>query len=87
MGECLLTMDRPASAEVQLERALEIREGSAVPGPELAQTSFALARALWAGRGKRARALDLAHRARKLYETAGQESEAQTVSDWLRGRE
>ena len=71
-----------------LERALALR--TATPGDpvDLAATQMALARALWDGHADRARARDLATRARAAYAAAGggKERSLSEVDAWLRGR-
>jgi hypothetical protein len=74
-----------------LERALAIRTKDALP-PELAETRFALARAVWDARGDRARAVALANDARAGYAPdaarfGGEYAEAVAAIDaWLAAR-
>jgi hypothetical protein len=69
------------------ERALKVRESIAVAPDDIADTRFALARALWAGGGDRARALMLAKQARAEFATTTQRKDSEReVGDWLRDR-
>jgi serine/threonine protein kinase/tetratricopeptide (TPR) repeat protein len=82
-GQALLRMERPAEALAPLERALSLREAHAVPPVELAETRFALARALWESRGDRERATQLARVARSALEQPGSEGLRADVQEWL----
>lgn len=67
LGKDLIDQRRPAEAARTLEKALAIREQSE-PNPEMvAETRFALARALWDEGAQRPRALALAEQARATY--------------------
>jgi tetratricopeptide (TPR) repeat protein len=88
LGRAALTLRRaPDDAIADLERCVELREGAAdrVPPMELAYARFELAKALVAGRRDRARARELAGRARDEFLTGG-EVGAQNVAEidaWL----
>jgi tetratricopeptide (TPR) repeat protein len=64
LGQALLAEGRAAESVAPLEEALAIREQNPVPPVEIAETRFALARALATEPAARPRALDLARRAR-----------------------
>jgi tRNA A-37 threonylcarbamoyl transferase component Bud32/tetratricopeptide (TPR) repeat protein len=64
VGRALLGEGRAADAVAPLEEALAIREQNHVPPVDIAETRFALARALGARSASRPRALELARRAR-----------------------
>ena len=85
MGASYLGDSRPANAVVVLERALRIREANNVPAAEVAQTKFALARALWDSGQDRTRAWHLAVDARALFAKAALTPSAGQVEDWLAG--
>ncbi|QRK10957.1 serine/threonine protein kinase [Archangium violaceum] len=85
-GEALLKLGRAAEALAPLERALSLRETHAVPRQELAETRFALARALWASRKDTARARELAQQAERTLEQPGTESLRARVQEWLAPR-
>ncbi|MCA9686136.1 MAG: tetratricopeptide repeat protein, partial [Myxococcales bacterium] len=89
MGQALIGLDRPAEAIPHLERALVIRTGTAVEPTDLAETRFALARALAAGEGDPARARELATLARDAYAADGDKSKATQaeVDAWLAARD
>ncbi|MEX1366634.1 MAG: serine/threonine-protein kinase, partial [Nannocystaceae bacterium] len=75
LGNALIALDRPADALLPLERALSIRTTHQVEPVLLADTRFALARALWAAPadlgGDRPRARPLAEQARETYASLG----------------
>ena len=84
LGEIRLAQGRVREAIAYLERALRIREAHE-PAPTLiAETRFALARALRAGGRDRRRARSLAIAARDAYESKGR-PEAREVAAWLAG--
>ncbi|WNG42813.1 serine/threonine protein kinase [Archangium minus] len=85
-GEALLKLGRAAEALAPLERALSLRESHAVPQQELAETRFALARALWASRKDTTRARELAKQAERTLEQPGSESLRARVQEWLAPR-
>ncbi|HVE82646.1 MAG TPA: serine/threonine-protein kinase [Myxococcales bacterium] len=68
LGQTYLSMGKPELALAPLERALRLRESTAGAYPDkLAETRFALARALWATDGDRRRSVQLATSARDIY--------------------
>jgi tRNA A-37 threonylcarbamoyl transferase component Bud32/tetratricopeptide (TPR) repeat protein len=69
----------------RLERALKVRGRKGLPATLLAETQFALAKALHQSGEDRTRAQELARKARKTYETAGPGSAAAaaTIDEWL----
>jgi tetratricopeptide (TPR) repeat protein len=67
LGESYLRDHQPTAAVAPLQRALAIRQARESDKSLLADTSFALARALWDGGGDRRRALALAEQARNAY--------------------
>jgi tRNA A-37 threonylcarbamoyl transferase component Bud32/tetratricopeptide (TPR) repeat protein len=70
LGLALLGERRPAEAVAPLQAALEVRVAGHAAPDLIGETRFALARALWARPGQRARAEELARQARADYETA-----------------
>lgn len=88
LGECQRVLGRHAAAVAALERALRLRQATTVPEVDLATTQFELARALWAKRAGRARALELAKAARQQFARAGARGREQLaqVQRWLSGR-
>jgi hypothetical protein len=85
LGQCLVDERQPARAIPLLSRALAIREGSPGDASDLAFTRFQLARALWALGQERARALELAQKARAVFAGArGRERELGQVNAWLK---
>jgi tetratricopeptide (TPR) repeat protein len=85
-GRALVAIGDAATARGVLTRALALREGSGAPRGDLADTRFALATALWPVRAERARARDLAARAREDYDAARMTTRAEDVAAWLAGR-
>jgi tetratricopeptide (TPR) repeat protein len=88
-GLDLLLLGRPAEAIAPLERAAAIRAHARLP-PAVAETAFALSRALWDGGGDRKRALALAGAARegyagvaRRYDSALYRREAAEVEAWI----
>jgi eukaryotic-like serine/threonine-protein kinase len=86
LGQARLARGEPRLAIAPLERALSLRE--ALPGnvADVAETRFALARALWDASRERARARKLAKDARAEYATAldaQAKSEGQRIDAWL----
>jgi tetratricopeptide (TPR) repeat protein len=69
----------------RLERALKVRGRKGLPPTLLADTQFALARALHQSGEDRTRAQELARKARKTYEAAGADgaSAAASIDRWL----
>jgi tetratricopeptide (TPR) repeat protein len=88
LGKDLMDQHRPAEAARTLERALAIREQSE-PNPEMvAETRFALARALWDEGVQRARALSLAGQARSAYAKTPQgAADLSDIDRWMAGKE
>ncbi|QRN97346.1 serine/threonine protein kinase [Archangium violaceum] len=82
-GEALMKLGRTAEALAPLERALSLRTTHAVPPVELAETRFALARALWASHRDTARARQLALVAQSALEQPGGEHLRAEIQDWL----
>ena len=80
-----LALDRAATARTAAERALAIREKPDIPALELAETRFALARALAADVRARPRARMLAEQARAAFAEAAEAGTAQLadVTAWL----
>ncbi len=83
---------RPAEAIAPLERALAIREAGELDVGAVAETRFALARALWDAGRDRARARRLAATARADYqrlhaqngkEGRKEDKKSNEVGDWL----
>jgi tetratricopeptide (TPR) repeat protein len=83
LGEVRLMQHEPTAAISYLERALRIREVDEVDPVLVADTRFAIARALWLNGGDRRRALALAVAARDAYQTK-RRPEAADVVAWLR---
>jgi tetratricopeptide (TPR) repeat protein len=83
IGQALLGLGENAVAP--LERALTLRMSQSAQPAELAETRFALARALAASRGDPKRARTLAQQARATYAVAGSRSkkELDEVDTWL----
>ncbi|HEY8925603.1 MAG TPA: tetratricopeptide repeat protein, partial [Polyangia bacterium] len=69
LGVASSKLGRFSEAVPPLERALRIRESREPNQLQVADTRFALARALWASGGDRARAVQLAEAARAFYES------------------
>ena len=88
MGECQVGAGQAAAAIAPLERALKIREVEKGDTAELGRTRFIFARALWASRSDRKRALLLARQAHADYQSAGSRSKRQlaAVEQWLTSR-
>jgi len=86
IGQSLIALDRPVEAIAALERALAVRSTSAVDSIRVAETRFALARALRDAGRDRARARELAEAALASYRGAGERTAAESrdVSAWLR---
>jgi tetratricopeptide (TPR) repeat protein len=85
-GEALLKLGRASEALAPLERALALRESHTVPPVELAETRFALARALWESRKDGARARQLAQKAESILAQPGTEALRARVQAWLGAR-
>ncbi len=86
LGACLVDLGRAADALEPLERALAIRQAMGET-PDLAETSFAMARALAASGGDRERAQKLAGQANKVFASTGYYREEQArIAAWQRGK-
>ncbi|WNG22685.1 tetratricopeptide repeat protein [Cystobacter fuscus] len=85
-GEALLRLGRAPEALAPLERALVLRSTHTVPPEALAETRFALARALWDTHTGSARALLLAREAEHTLERSGTEALRAQVQAWLAER-
>ena len=85
IGLAELGLGAPARALAPLQRALVLREVEPTQSGELAQTKFALARALWLTRRDRPRSLQLAEQARAGFAANGASSRAElaAVAEWL----
>jgi tetratricopeptide (TPR) repeat protein len=84
IGEALLDLHKPAEALPPLERALALREAAKGDESELAETQFALARALWESGGDLLRARKLAQAARALLAADPRNArELAPVNQWL----
>jgi hypothetical protein len=86
LGIFYMKAERLDEARSLLRRALEISEGQAGDPTHLAQTRFALARALWTVKAERAHARSLAFDARETYAEAQglHAAELREVDRWLR---
>jgi serine/threonine protein kinase/tetratricopeptide (TPR) repeat protein len=78
---------RPVSALAPLERAFRIRAVQETEPSRRAETSFALAQALWESNRDRARAYSLAEQARDEYAKAGAKAKLTDVAKWLADHE
>jgi tetratricopeptide (TPR) repeat protein len=84
LGLAHLAAGRPGDALPPLERALRLREAREPDANMVAETRFALARALWSAGTDRARARRLAEQARDTYlRDRARASSATEVSTWL----
>ena len=83
LGECYLRNKQPRKAQAVLDRALQIREPSGIAPHRKAQTKFALAKALWAQRPQRVRAIELAQEAHAML-AAIDHTDRREVRTWLR---
>jgi eukaryotic-like serine/threonine-protein kinase len=83
MGEALLALKRPSAALAPLERALRIREAHEPNKTLIAQTRFALARALWTAETHRHRAEDLATLAQAEIDPRIDPKGAKAIQRWL----
>ena len=87
LGQSYLAEHLPAAAVAPLERASRIRDLHENDTALVAETSFALARALWESGGDRERALRLAAGAHKAYlRQPAFASRADDVTRWLAAR-
>jgi eukaryotic-like serine/threonine-protein kinase len=83
IGEAELAQGKPASAVQPLQRALSLREQAHYQELFVAQTKFALARAVWQSDGDRRRARTLASAARDVYERHSHVERQRAVEAWL----
>ncbi|HEY8210939.1 MAG TPA: serine/threonine-protein kinase [Myxococcaceae bacterium] len=83
IGQSLLGLGRPEEARPMLEKALAIRGKDPV---DLADTQYALARALWQLGQQKAAALKYGEQALKNYQSAGKAERAVEVEGWLAKR-
>jgi len=86
LGVAWSKLGRFAEAVPPLERALRIRETREPNQLQVADTRFALARALWSAGGDRARAVRLAGEARAVYEGEPSSARAADARAWLAAR-
>jgi serine/threonine protein kinase/tetratricopeptide (TPR) repeat protein len=86
IGLSFLAEGKPSNALVPLERAFDIRTAHELEPSRRADTSFALAKALWESNRSRARARELAEKARTEYVKAVAKERLQEVDSWLRTR-
>lgn len=84
-GICLVELDRAPEAILMLERALEIREAKEHSVARVAETRFALARALWESGQTTPRARELARKAATI-PLEGNEAFLAQVQAWLAER-
>jgi eukaryotic-like serine/threonine-protein kinase len=84
IGVSYLGEDRPSKAQMPLARAHAIREAQETDRSRRAETSFALARALWESTQDRTRARVLAESAKADYASADSKEKAAEVEEWLR---
>lgn len=84
-GEALLGLGRARQSLGPLSRALTLRENNDVNLAERGRTRFAVARALWATGGDRARSRKLATTAREDFAAAGAHTAAEqaAIDEWL----
>ena len=85
-GEALRRLGRSHEALVPLERALTLRETHTVPPEDLADTRFALARALAESRRDMKHARVLAEQAVQGYQGPGNQGARERVQSWLGAR-
>ncbi|WP_434385300.1 serine/threonine-protein kinase [Melittangium boletus] len=85
-GEALWSLGRSHEALVPLRRALALRESHAVPPEDLAQTRFALARAMMDARLDAKQARALAEQAALGFEGPGSRAALTRVQRWLGAR-
>jgi eukaryotic-like serine/threonine-protein kinase len=86
IGVSFIAEDSPANALVPLEQAFKIRKSQEPDQAKRAETSFALAKALWESNRDRGRARVLAEQARAAYAVLGIHSSAGDVDSWVRAR-
>jgi tetratricopeptide (TPR) repeat protein len=83
IGIGYLAEGRATEALVPLERALSIREAHEPELSRLAETKFALARALWKSNRSPSRARSLAKEARQAYAKSSAEDKVREIDGWL----
>jgi tetratricopeptide (TPR) repeat protein len=83
LGRAYLALARPAEAIAPLERALRLREAHEKDVALVAETRFALGRAVWDAKADRARATHLAKEARATYGATGDAKHAAEIDAWL----
>jgi tetratricopeptide (TPR) repeat protein len=81
LGRARLGLKHPAAAVAPLEEALAIRVDKHAPPAQLAETRFALARALWSRPSDKPRALALGESARA--DLGGDAKDAAEIDAWL----
>lgn len=84
IGMSFIAEGKSADALAPLERAFRLRQQYEPATSRLAETGFALARALWESSRDRGRARSLAEQARSSYEKLAEKNRVAEVSDWLR---
>jgi tetratricopeptide (TPR) repeat protein len=82
IGTAYIAEGNPANAIIPLERARKIRESSDGLS-KVAETNFALAKALWEAGRDRARAVKLAEEARAAYLRDAAEKQGQAIENWI----
>jgi serine/threonine protein kinase/tetratricopeptide (TPR) repeat protein len=83
LGRVRIAQGEPGAAIAPLERALRIRDAQENDPTFVAETRFALAKALWDSGGDRARAVSLARTAKDKYAAEQASSELGEVDAWL----
>jgi tetratricopeptide (TPR) repeat protein len=86
LGRVKLAAGDPAKAVPLLEESLSIREEGEHDPVRIADTRFALARALWDSGRDRRRAIALATRANDAYARQGRLESARSAKSWLAAR-
>jgi eukaryotic-like serine/threonine-protein kinase len=86
LGTTYLTEGKPVDAIAPLERAFGIRSMMETEPSRRADTTFALARALWDSKRDRTRAVKLARQARSDYEKAASKSKLAQIDQWIASR-
>ena len=86
IGVGYLAEGKATEALVPLERAVSIREAHEPELSRLAETKFALARALWKSNRSQSRARSLAKEARQAYtkSSAEDENKVRQIDGWLK---
>jgi multidrug efflux pump subunit AcrA (membrane-fusion protein) len=86
IGTTYLAEGNPRDALTPLRRAYELRKAKEPEPSRRAETSFALARALWESNQDRREARVLAAEAAKDYAQSNSKTKSSAVEEWLRGR-